>query len=301
MKKAALIVIYNHAYVKNILVIEKIYRDRFSHIFHLMPFYQGDRPNVIPVYNDSRYFQGYIASGFRFYFSDEYRHFIFIADDLLLNPVVNEDNYEEIFRLNGGRAFIQNIVSAHEVRNWNNASGFLQTCQTGGVETNDMLPTFEQAVAIFEKHGLSVKPISKVQAYRLGRIKKFLGMCLYKVGIMKPIDVSYPYVLSYSDICVVPCESIERFCHYCGVFAANNLFVEIALPTALVLSTDKIVQIKDLPFCHMLEWDPGYEAELKKYNKQLEVLLAGFPKNWLYVHPIKLSQWDHDGVHRGGD
>ena len=60
-QKVALIIIYNHQYNKNIDVLERIYKDRFHDIYHLVPFYRGDRKNVIPVYESSHYFQGYIS------------------------------------------------------------------------------------------------------------------------------------------------------------------------------------------------------------------------------------------------
>ncbi len=50
-KKLALLVVYNHRYDKNIPVIDKIYQNRFSHVFHLVPFYDGEQENVIPVYD----------------------------------------------------------------------------------------------------------------------------------------------------------------------------------------------------------------------------------------------------------
>ncbi len=58
MSKIALVIIYNHQYNKNIDILERIYKGRFSHIYHLIPFYQGDKENVIPVYDASLYFQG---------------------------------------------------------------------------------------------------------------------------------------------------------------------------------------------------------------------------------------------------
>ena len=68
----ALIIIYNHRYDSNVSILEGIYKERFSDIFHLMPFYDGDKPNVIPVYENSRYFQGYIAQGFRNFFNESF-------------------------------------------------------------------------------------------------------------------------------------------------------------------------------------------------------------------------------------
>ena len=61
MTKVALIIIYNHQYIKNIEITERIYNGKFSNIYHLVPFYHGVRSNVIPVYDNSHYFQGYVA------------------------------------------------------------------------------------------------------------------------------------------------------------------------------------------------------------------------------------------------
>src|SRR4030042_4685799 len=99
MDKVALIIIYNHQYNKNIEILEKIYKDRFCNIYHLVPFYNGEKSNVIPVYENSHYFQGYIAQGFKIFYKKDYAHYIFIADDLILNPVINEKNYAIHFKL----------------------------------------------------------------------------------------------------------------------------------------------------------------------------------------------------------
>ena len=45
-----LIIIYNHRFDQNIEKLNKIYGERFSKIYHLVPFYDGDLPNVIPVF-----------------------------------------------------------------------------------------------------------------------------------------------------------------------------------------------------------------------------------------------------------
>ena len=61
MNAATLVIIYNHHYPKNIERLDLIYKDKFKSIFHLIPFYSGEKSNVIPVYGNSFYFQGYIA------------------------------------------------------------------------------------------------------------------------------------------------------------------------------------------------------------------------------------------------
>lgn len=53
MDKIALMVIYNHRYDNNIPIIEDLYNNKFSHIYHIVPFYDGDKRNVISVYDSS--------------------------------------------------------------------------------------------------------------------------------------------------------------------------------------------------------------------------------------------------------
>jgi hypothetical protein len=103
-----LVVIYNHKYDKNIDIVENLYCKRFSTIYHIVPFYTGDKPNVIPVYENSIYFEGYIAQAYSHFFHPEAAHYFFVADDMILNPNINETNYADFFNLTDeiGRAHV---------------------------------------------------------------------------------------------------------------------------------------------------------------------------------------------------
>ena len=57
--------------------------------------------------------------------------------------------------------------------------------------------------------------------------------------------VHLPLIEGYSDFIIVPSQSLKRFCHYCGIFSAMNIWVDAAIATALVLSSDKIRTEKD--------------------------------------------------------
>ena len=96
MSKPCLIIIFNHRFDKNIPVLEKIYSGRFSNIFFLVPFYNGDKENVIPVYESSHFFQSFLAQGYNRFAKDEFTHYIFTGDDCLLNPALNENNFLEL-------------------------------------------------------------------------------------------------------------------------------------------------------------------------------------------------------------
>ena len=65
-----------------------------------------EEQNIIPVYDNSVYFQGYVAQGFHHYYQEDAPHYIFIADDLMLDPLINENNYADYFNLSENSAFI---------------------------------------------------------------------------------------------------------------------------------------------------------------------------------------------------
>ena len=84
---------------------------------------------------------------------------------------------------------------------------------------------------------------------------------------------------------------MPQFANYCGAFAATRLFVEMAIPTALVLSADYIKVNTDVKLKAGAMWTQEDMKILIPYEQNLEKLLTYFPSNKLYLHPIKLSQW----------
>ncbi|SMM99361.1 hypothetical protein SPONL_547 [uncultured Candidatus Thioglobus sp.] len=297
--KVALIIIYNHRYDENIEILERIYHDRFSHIYHLMPFYQGQKNNVIPIYESSYYFQGYIAQGLKHYFKEEYSHYFFIADDLLLNPIINENNYTKHLQLDSDSCFLDGFVDLHEENFWawtTRAVHWDMDCSSAGAEIKHQLPSYDQALRHFKKFNLSIKPIGFKQVYGSGLIsyRRMLKQWAKQPKQLPKTHyhLPYPMVCSYSDMVVVSAGSIEKFAHYCGVFAAGELFVELALPTSLVLSTEKIITNKNLTLKSGALWSETDYKILQPYDYSLKKLLAQFPANYLYLHPIKLSKWN---------
>lgn len=303
MSEVVLIIIYNHQYNKNIEILEQIYKDRFSNIYHLVPFYTGEKKNVIPVYECSYNFQGYVAQGFKTYFKEEYIHYFFVADDLILNPVINEINYTQHLKLSTKTSFLPEIISLHKREDfWTHVVGaFRWNINFPGVEAKDELPDYSTALQLFSKFGLEVKPFNYLQIFKkqefsgISNVKKMYYYLLWRRRLFKnknrEFHLSYPLVSSYSDIFVISSDTIKKFSHYCGVFASTKLFVEVAIPTSLVLSAEEIVTEKDLILQGGSLWTQEQYEILDKYEEKLDVLLNDFPENLLYLHPIKLSKW----------
>jgi len=306
MNKVALIIIYNHQFNRNIDILETIYQDRFTHIYHLVPFYNGDKKNVIPVYESSFYFQGYIAQGFKAFFQEDFTHYFFIADDLIINPLINENNYTDHLHLSTTSCFIPELLTLHQVTEYwwpRVGEAFFWNLKHPGVEAVNQLPDYQEAMQKFRKFDLTVHPLQFFQIYnRPERFKVFVYRILRERNYFThyincklrkaSFSLNYPLVGGYADIAVISSKTIKLFCHYCGVFSSTKLHVELALPTAVVLSASEIVTEKDLRLKGKPMWSSEELQELNKYEFSLIKLLKEFPANYLYLHPIKLSMWD---------
>ncbi|HYO22183.1 MAG TPA: hypothetical protein VER36_07235, partial [Flavisolibacter sp.] len=301
--KVALIIVFNHRYDKNIPLLESIYEDRFSNIYYLVPFYDGDRKNVIPVYESSFQFQGYMAQGLKHYFREEYEHYLFVADDLLLHPAMDETNYKEYFGLNSNTSFIPELFPLHDLPN-NETIRFIPSNKkegqkkkwywwrlkqlinykhgSEGTETGSEMPSYQEAEAIINKHGYFPKPLSAQDVFGsylsfadTRNVKEAVKYVLNRLKYRKGFNLPYPMVGSYSDIVIVAKPAIKKFAHYCGVFAANRLFVEFAIPTALLLSSLKVMTEPELGKRGLIYWGytkreaDNYANALKPYNNNL--------------------------------
>ncbi|MGE5107174.1 MAG: hypothetical protein ACM3H8_06500 [Sphingobacteriales bacterium] len=300
MFKPALIIIFNHKYDRNIDKLKKIYHERFSNILFLVPFYTGNDEKVIPVYENSHQFQGYIAQGFRSFYKDDFTHYIFMGDDVYLNPNVNENNFNEFMKIGENDCFVPTLdgISAFNVH-WIHRKAMLYNPAKEGVEIINELPPVSQALEKFNRQGLTIKKLNFKQVYGKLHFNKFNSLLksvsIYLKDILfqqKNYQLRYPLAGGYSDLLIVSKKHISSFVHLCGAFAASDLFVELAIPTALVLVADnKIITEKDLQYKGLLLWTQKDMEQLMPYQTDLKKLKEQFPANRLYIHPVKLSKW----------
>ena len=319
MARVGLVVIYNHKYNANITKVEQIYRHRFSNIHHLMPFYDGDLQNVIPVYDCSFQFEGYVAQAYTHIGHFEYDHCIFIGDDLILNPIINEHNYLEHLRLALTSCYIPQFKSLHEQAYWDRTrDAFRYRVGFPGVEASRLLPDYDTAMQHFGRFNLRLKALRYSQIWRtpptIVDIAKKLRddpyypiRWLLSVLLRRSYKLPYPLVGSYSDIFVVSNDAAKAFATYCGIFAATRLHAEVAVPTAMVLSAQDIKTDADLALKGKALWlnHPSWlqrklgkpldtYVELEPYHGSIKALLNNFPHSYLYLHPVKLSKWSMD-------
>ncbi len=289
--KVALLVIYNHRFDKNIKRVQELYSKKFSYIYHVVPFYDGkiEGVDVIPVYESSYNFQGYISQAYQHLKNNGFTHYFIIADDLIVNPIIDENNLWEEIGAEKDDCF---MISKPDVfqkpwRYWDSVwDAMTYKRKQKGVEILNILPTKEEAEKKFKEHGF---PVGKVP-FKAFLSKQWRAWVRFFQKIPWSRTLDYPLVGCYSDTFMVTNDVMERFCTYCGAFAATNLFVEVACPTSLVLSTDKLKFDSDLKLHDGALW-PDTIHELDKYNFSLSDLLENFPRDKFFIHPVKLSKW----------
>lgn len=158
IKKICLVIIYNHNYEKNIPLINKLYERKFSTIFHLIPFYQGDDPQVIGVYDSSHQFNNYITQAHDRLSKKIFDHYIFVADDMIIRPDLNEGNIVSELSLDDNSAFIPfiKLIDNESFFTWPWALkqvGKLNFASKSS-EFRKFLPNLETARQLLEKHGI---------------------------------------------------------------------------------------------------------------------------------------------------
>lgn len=289
MDKVALLVVYNHRFDRNIPKIDSLYQGKFSHVYHIIPFYDGDKENVIPVYESSYYFSGYIAQAYTHLRDKGFTHFFVVADDMLLNPAIDENSLWDVLGIGKNDCYIDDLIKFQErkqiwPRTWEAMSWRINP---GGVEVEKILPPPEEAVKRFQEKGLPYTSLDFVKAWKSFKLFRKNLKEFYKFKRM----FDYPLVGAYSDIFLVTADCMQDFCTYCGAFAATNLFVEIAIPTALVLSSNHIKYNKDVKLAGGAMWSDADMEFLKAYNNKLDELIKNYPSDKFYLHPIKLSKW----------
>lgn len=308
-----LIVIFNHRYDKNLPILEDMYRNRFSSRYYLVPFYDGNMENVIPIYGRSIFFEGYIAQGAKVFCNKEFKHYLFVADDMILNPHINEHNYHEFFEVEEGQSYISELRPLHEMGTFwiGTLSAVYYFKKQKYVEVANELPTEEEAKSRLMKQGAIIRPLKSSEIFgnftlnisSLGNKARLLLriLTLIRHPFAKEYKLPYPFVGAYSDILLVAADDMKAFAHYCGVFASTCLFAEVAIPTALGLAANKTIRVeKNMKRKGRAYWKgkgPFYYSDdyqwdlIEKKYKNLDDMTSRFPDDQLFIHPVKLSKW----------
>ena len=263
----------------------------------MSPFSKSKDPEVIPIFETSVHFQGYFAQSFSHLHKD-CDYYVFCGDDLILNPCLNESNLINILNCKHS-SYIKylNPIWEHSFawHKFDECNQFTEKEYT--VPYQNLLPSRKELLFIYQNHGLKYRNLGfhnfqgiKEKGITTNRIKSGVSY-FFRNGNKRFIN--YPLVEGYSDFVVVPRSHIELFCHYCGIFAAMNLWVDAAVATALLLSGSAIKTETDSKYLGKEYWNNDELIKrLSPTNKKLNEIDGLFKENELYIHPIKLSSYN---------
>jgi hypothetical protein len=310
-----LVVFLTYNYGSNLPKIYKYYGDMFEKIKIIIPYYHSsDDDRVITVYENCWNYQGMFAQAYPRLMEENFSHYIFVADDCIINNRLNEHNILTSLNLDQRSSFITELQTlASRSLNWLNFSEENTGFRTYGVEYKAEIPEPTEAVKLYQRHKNFINfsgssftnykvlswPGSVLfrlyrKAWRVIKNNRRLTVShKYFPKIVKHLP--YPLLMGYSDFLVVNSYDLPYFCHLCGVFASMRMFVEIAIPTALAMASSHIVTLNDTDFTAKTFWGAERLTNLVtiKNNCQglVNNLFSGDGKKVLYFHPIKLSSW----------
>lgn len=296
MGNICLSIVFNHQFEKNIPKLRSLYKDRFSTIRYLSPFSKSKEKEVIPIYETSIHFQGYFAQAFS-HLPKDCDYYVFCGDDLILNPALNESNLINALNCNNS-SYIKylNPIWEHSFtwHKFDECNRFTEQEYT--IPYQNLLPSRNELLKIYDTHGFKYRNLGfhnfkglEEKGITKNKIKSSVAY-FFRNGNKRFIN--YPLIEGYSDLIVVPKDQIKLFCHYCGIFAAMNLWVDAAVATALLLSGSPVKTEIDSKYFGTEYWNNEEKPRLEHTKNKLDNIKEIFKEDELYIHPIKLSTYN---------
>jgi hypothetical protein len=303
--RACLVILFNHAYPDNIPTLRRLYGRRFSRIVFLLPNRRVPDPACFTAYRGSYTFHGLVADAREFLLAQDADAYVFAADDLILNPALTDDTVADSLRLGEHDGFVpefkflagrRRVDEAGRLdrespgRDWPWTRRALSRLDPrhpmlgSGVEGYlAELPDRETALRKFRQFG---EPLLRMEVPPWPR--KGLRRLLSWWEGPKVHELPLPLAYGISDLFAVRRRCLDRLAHYLGVLASLDLFVEVAVPTALILATERVITAGEVGW--QFSWAPSSWDSVDYTFRSLPDLESRYPASQLFVHPVKLSQ-----------
>ena len=295
---------------------ESLYKDNFEKIFHLMPFYKGDRKNVIPVFENKYQLNGYITQARKILSESLCDNFIIITDDCVINPCINSYNIFDKLNIKEGDCFFSEDIFTTNINTFSDYDWMLPSVlnfylSQNGAQMKEFIPIKVHMRAEYNKLGLRapflytdyvdylIKHIikGKIQNheffYKLEYSNlniKNLTSAFTSTTEKEKLVTLYPFAASLSKFFIINKSIFENFAHYLGMFASIRVHYNIGFAMSAVLSTDTIKSKKDIGGSHkIVNCEESMIYNLYKQNQgKLENILS--PDTLVY-YPIDLMKW----------
>ena len=303
-----MVVIFNHRFDKNLPLLRKIYGERFSDIRFLMPFYDGADDDVIPVYESSYQFQGYFIQAYDKLKDISCTHYLFIGDDMIIRSDLDETNFVGRTNMHGKKLLGKKFSPLNSPNRfkWFWTAGTSRSFYNAAVSWKESLYSYDEALTRFNDFfGAKYKEVYDEAFFGnpdepgstiLGdwkNAKGFLNILNYFIATNgNTLHIPYPMASGAccGDIFCIDKGNLFEFSRLCGIFSGMNLFVEIAIPTSVVLTfkRDEVVFLSEESM--LILW-AGRDDFENKYDRDFGKLLDEWDEKLLCIHPVKLSRW----------
>ena len=304
-----LCVLFNHPYPPNIAALRELYAPRFSDVMFIHLDDEHIEPNVYNSYRAGYNFQGLIADNSQAFMDRKSDLYVFVHDDVMLNPLINEENVRSKLKVSTNGAFLPGFNPIHGSvnrpgdRGWNWIVGALwklmnpsNTVSGSGLRNlwRDMPKLAKTREQLGAKYGFSfdklyydpASPLPQAFGFndprRDEQLVKLIFEDLFDHTATPPsLELPMPVFGGLSDLFAVDGSIMSQVLHGFGLMAAANIFVEVAIPTILLNVADYVTQLHDVEF--RSDW--GFQRE----RMPVREVVDGFRSDMLAYHPVKLS------------
>lgn len=275
-------------------------------------------PDVISVHHGSYLFQGFFGEARQALAELGCDAYVIVGDDLILNVKLDEKNIHAKMNLPERHAYIKNLSSLYDSpislsRNRTTYRAFFPD----GFKWESSLPKSREAFERSGKYPISHKPLG-FRNFPLPWTRAGLSSLATAASWFLSRDhsrklfshtcktVSYPAFYSYSDFLIIPGREWVTFAKYCEATTAMQLFVEAAIPLAMVLACSRVETEYEYGEKHdsisprrrmrmrgvELPWQGAARQRFEEsFSRNFDKLVDGFDSETLYYHPVKLSSW----------
>jgi hypothetical protein len=318
--KINIVIVFNHPYEPNIEILQSYYASKFSSVFFLSPFYNGDSDNVIPIYRGSFDHASFICDTIRFPEISNCDYMLITHDDVLINPVINQNNLFEKLNLSESvDGFVPHIRKLSEnIAGWDWTAGSLLklldsknpifgTGHPGARYAEELINGSSAA----KKNWLKIcGQFGKTEYFLQGDTGRKTSGCFALRGQAHPlsallaesatdylmgsqgrerraIQIGFPLLTSGSmaDFVLLSSSVYKKYLHAVGVFNALGLFTEISTAMALACSCENLESLSNHK--ELYRWVNGSQGRL--YEDTANIINA-FDSGAIAVHPVKLSK-----------
>ena len=299
----ALCIIYNHSFIKNVEILDRLYSSSFDRILHIVPNHKNPQKNILTAYRSSHVFQGYLADNRSTIEALDADYIAFAADDCLLNTRCIVDEVPigiDRAQASGFFPAFSGPLAASAAWKWAHTlptvSRFFGSPRVANPQVEgwlDCLPDLARARSALGRYNaaeLCLKRPTSDDLANYSAIDRASISALFDDALA--IELPFPFVRGLTDFWVLAKGYVAEFLHYCGVFSSLNLWMEVAIPTAAALLDKKVVFAKDLGLkFDWTWWDPRRPQRWPQPTELRDVyrMIEEMPSDLLFRHPVKLS------------